>query len=120
MLSFRYLFISFLAAFKKNGHFIAISKIKDISISGSITNFWFDTQMNFWTVEFMGTVSVDIKVVNGKTGDVLLTRIYQGHYNEKSMGGLEKSWEHVMNSALEKVIFEVGTDPKFIKALQSI
>lgn len=110
---------AFVAAFKKNGHLIA-SGNKDISISGAITTFWFDTEMHFWTVEFMGTVSVDLKVVNGKTGEVLLTRTYEGHYNEKSTGGLQKTWERVINTALERIVRQVSTDPKLLKALQSI
>ena len=74
--------------FEKNGH-IMFRDNRDILLSGIINYFWFDSQMNFWTVEFMGTVSIDLNVSDAKTGTVLLTRSYQGYYNEKSMGGLQ-------------------------------
>ena len=76
--------------------------------------------MNFWTIEFMGTVNVNLNLTHGKTGAVLLTAPYQGHYNEKSMGGLEGTWERVMNAALERMVSEVSTDPKLLQVLKSI
>ena len=64
-----------LAEFEKNGHLLNSSN-KDIAITGEITTFWFDMQIGFATVEFMGTVGVNLKVVNSKTNEVLLTQPY--------------------------------------------
>lgn len=108
-----------IAEFEKNGHAVSNSN-KDIAITGEVTTFWFDMQINFATVEFMGTVGVNLSVVNSKTNEALLSQPYQGHYNEKSLGGLEGTWERVMNTALERMVNQVSTDPKFIKALQAI
>ena len=108
-----------LAEFEKNGHLLNSSN-KDIAITGEITTFWFDMQIGFATMEFMGTVGVNLKVVNSKTNEVLLTQPYQGYYNEKSMGGYVGTWERVMNMALERMVNQVSADPKFIKALQTI
>lgn len=102
--------------FQKNGHIINPDN-NDFIINGIITSFWFDLQMNFWTVEFMGTVNVDVNVVNGKTGNLLLTRTYQGHYNEKSSGGYKATWERVMNTALERMVQQMSTDSKLIQTL---
>jgi uncharacterized lipoprotein YajG len=110
---------AFTAELSKNGHGIAASN-KDLLFTGEITNFWFDYQMNFWTIEFMGTVAVNLKLTDGKTGAALFSRQYQGHYNEKSMGGLNDTWERVMNTALERMIEEMSTDPKLIETLQKI
>ncbi len=33
-----------------------------------------------------------------------VTRSYQGHHNEKSMGGVEGTWERIMNVALERMV----------------
>jgi uncharacterized lipoprotein YajG len=107
------------AELSKNGHVIAASN-KDLLFTGEITNFWFDYQMNFWTIEFMGTVAVNLKLTDGKTGTALLSRQYQGYYNEKSMGGLNDTWERVMNTALERMVEEMSTDPKLIETLQKI
>jgi curli biogenesis system outer membrane secretion channel CsgG len=107
-----------LTEFLKNGHLSGGDK--NIILSGTITSFWFDYQINFWTVEFMGTVSVDLNVLDGKTGSVLLTRAYHGHYNEKSMGGLEGTWERVMNAALERMVQQMSTDNKLIQVLKDL
>ena len=74
-------------------------------------------QIGFATVEFMGTVGVNLKVVNSKTNEVLLTQPY---YNEKSMGGYVGTWERFMNMALEQMVNQVSVDTKFIKAFQTI
>ena len=85
---------AFVVEFKTNGHNIVSNGNKDISISGMINTFWFDAQTG-WTVELIGTVNVDLKVINSKTGKVLLTRTYQGYYNEESRGGGKGTAERV-------------------------
>jgi hypothetical protein len=86
---------------------------------GDITTFWFEFQVNFWTVEFFGTSAVTLNVVDGKTGTTLLTRSYQGHYTEKSGGGLDGTWERVMNEALQRMVREVSTDLQLIRVLKA-
>jgi curli biogenesis system outer membrane secretion channel CsgG len=108
-----------LIEFLKNGHLTG-GPDNNVVLSGTITSFWFDCQINFWTVEFMGTVSVDLNVIDGKTGATLLMHTYQGHYNEKSMGGLAGTWERVMNTALERMIQQMSTDNKLIQVLKSL
>lgn len=108
-----------IAEFQKNGHLISNTN-KDIAITGEVTAFWFDKQINFATIEFIGTVGVDLKVVNSKTGAVVLAQPYQGYYNEKSLGGIKGTWERVMNTALERMVNQVSTDPELIKVLQAM
>lgn len=103
--------------FLKNGHLVAC-KNNSLTISGEITSFWFDTQINFWTIEFMGTVGIELSVKAKETGGVLYKHAYQGHYNEKSMGGLDGTWERVMNTALERMVRDVSTDNKLIAVLK--
>ncbi len=52
-----------LAEFTKNGHIVGTSG-QSFIISGDITSFWFDYQVNFWTIEFMGTVGVNLNVID--------------------------------------------------------
>lgn len=106
------------AEFSKNGHFTN-AKTPDLILAGQVTTFWFDMQLNFWSVEFMGTVAADLTVTNGQTGAPLLTRTYQGHFNEKSMGGLDATWERVMNTALASMIEEMSTDTKLLEVLRT-
>jgi adenosine deaminase len=58
--------------------------------------------------------------VSSKKWEVQFSRQYQGYYNEKSMGGLNDTWERVMNTALERMVEEMSTDPKLIETLQKI
>lgn len=105
------------AEFSKNGHRIS-GDAPEFVLAGEITTFWFDMQVNFWSVEFMGTVAVDFSVADGKSGAALATRKYQGHFNEKSLGGLDSTWERVMNTALALMIEEMSTDTKLLEMLQ--
>jgi hypothetical protein len=106
------------AEFWKNGHDVTAAS-RDLVISGDITTFWFEFQVNFWSVEFFGTSAVTLNVVDGKTGTTLLTRNYQGHYTEKSGGGLDATWERVMNEALERMVREISTDVQLIRILKA-
>lgn len=57
-------------------------------------------------------------VVDAKTGDTIYSRAYQGNYNERSMGGLEGTWERVLTTALERMVHQVATDPRLVQALR--
>lgn len=107
-----------LAEFTKNGHVLDAGGASDIILSGEITTFWFDYQIGFWTIEFMGTIGIALNAMDAKSGAPLLTRAYQGHYAEKSMGGLEGTWQRVMNVALERTMREMSTDPRLVQALK--
>lgn len=48
---------------------------------------------------------------DARTGEVRHTAKYQGHFNEKSLGGLEGTWERVMNAALENMIRDPAGRP---------
>jgi uncharacterized lipoprotein YajG len=105
--------------FVKNG-LVVDAPTPDGSLTGDITSFWFDYQVGFTTVEFMGTVGVDMTLKDARTGEVRHAAKYQGHFNEKSLGGLEGTWERVMNGALEDMIRDMSADRKLVEALKGI
>jgi len=105
--------------FAKNG-FAVDAPAADAALTGSIDSFWLDIQMNFATIEFMGTVGVDVTLTDTRTGVVRYTGKYEGHCNEKSLGGLEGTWERVMNTALENMIRDMSADRKLVESLTSI
>lgn len=107
-----------IAEFKKNGHDVTTAE-RDLVLAGDITTFWFELQVNFATIEFFGTSAITLNVVGGRTGTTLLTRNYQGHYTEKSLGGLDATWERVMNEALQRMVREVATDLQLIRVLKA-
>ncbi|SPF31388.1 hypothetical protein SBDP1_100004 [Syntrophobacter sp. SbD1] len=89
-----------------------------LAISGEITSFWFELQVNLMTLDFMGTVGVNLNLVDPVSGAVLYSQSYQGYYNETSLGGLEGTWERVMNTSLERMVRDVSTDPKLLAILK--
>lgn len=105
--------------FVKNG-LVVDAPAPDGSLTGDITSFWFDFQTGFTTVEFMGTVGMDMTLKDARTGEVHHTAKYQGHFNEKSLGGLEGTWERVMNAALENMIRDMSADRKLVEAIRAL
>jgi uncharacterized lipoprotein YajG len=107
-----------IAAFNKNGHKVNGGE-KDIVVTGAVKTFWFESQVNFWTIEFMGTVDVNVVVQDGRTGRVLLSKEYSGHHNTALLGGYHKEMADVMNAALENLIDQISGDPKLIDVFRS-
>jgi len=100
----------------KNGHLLEPDP--QVKLTGDVTEFWFHSNIGFFTIEFVGTVGITLNVVDGKTGEVVYFRAYQGNYNEKSLGGLEGTWERVLNTALERMMHQVVTDVRLVQALK--
>lgn len=107
-------------AFNKNGHTVTSGEgDKDIAISGSVETFWFESQVNFWTIEFMGTVDVNMAVQDGHTGQVLLNKRYSGHHNAALLSGYHKEMANTMNATMENLIDQISVDAKLIEVLSS-
>ena len=87
-------------------------------LSGDVTEFWFDMRVGFFTIDFVGTTSVALDVRDPRTGTVVLSRSYRGYHKETAAGGLEGTWEQVMNSALGAMMREIGTDMRLVQALR--
>ena len=103
--------------FEKNGHLLKDSGER-IILDGEIKEFWLELQMNMMTIEFMGTMSLLLNVKDANK-NVLYTKEYQGHYDEKKAAGYVKSWENVMNITLEKLMYQIATDRELVKALSN-
>ena len=68
----------------------------------------------------MGTVSADVALRDLKTGAEVHSQSYTGHYNEKSLGGMDETWERVMNKALDRMVQQASTDPRLIQVLKAL
>ena len=105
------------AEFSANGH--RIGQEVDFVVSGSVTTFWFELTPNFGSLGFAGTVGTDLVVSDARTGQVLVTRAYQGNYTEKTMiGRWEGTWQRAMNTALERMVRDIASDPRLLAALR--
>jgi len=104
------------AVFIKGGH--SVAQKANIEVSGEIKTFWFDTKTGFWTVEFMGDTAINLVVKDTDNSNIIYEKVYRGAYNEKSAGGLEKTWERVLNGALAKMAENISLDTELADALK--
>ena len=102
----------------KNGHTV----INDgrIKITGSITNFWLEMDMNFFTVEFIGDVKCELKFIDTRTNKEIYSSEYSGHYAEKKAGGAKKTWQIIMSKAVNNLIEDIVFDEDLKEALEEI
>jgi hypothetical protein len=89
-----------------------------IQIVGTVDRFWFETDMNFWTVKFIGDVQCTLDFVDAQTGQSIYKSSYAGSYAESKAGGLEQTWTIVMNKALDKLVEDIVLDDELATALQ--
>ncbi len=80
---------------RANDHTLSESE-PQLLVRGEVTEFWYDLDVNFWTVEFMGSVSTHLKFINPQVDEVIYERAYDGNYNEKSAGGYHGTMERVI------------------------
>ncbi len=90
----------------------------DIKIVGTVDRLWFDMDVNFWTVKFIGDVQATLDFVDTKTNQSVYKSKYTGSYNESKGGGLEKTWNEVMNKALDKLVESIVLDDALASALK--
>lgn len=100
-----------------NGH--SVSTDAPIKITGSIDRFWFETDMNFWTVEFIGDVQCTLNFVDAATNKTIYTSVYTGTNKVKTGGGLEKTWTQVMSKTVDNLIENIVFDEELSEALQN-
>lgn len=104
------------AVFRKGGN--TIGDHGTIIVSGDIKTFWFDSKVNFWTIEFMAKSAIHLVVRDATDSSVIYENDYTGSYNEESTGGLEKTWQKVLNEALAKMCENISLDIDLANALK--
>lgn len=101
----------------KNGHVPSVDGSK-IAINGKVKKFWFDLKPGFWTIEFIGDVEVELSVIDVASKQTIMSKTFKGYYNEESMGGLEATWQNVMDTALQEMLSNIVIDKEFGEALK--
>lgn len=102
-------------AIKDNGH--SVAEDGEVTISGTVDRFWFETDMNFWTIEFIGDVQCTLNFTDPVTDKIIYSSSYSGTYKEKKGGGYVKTWTEVMNKAIGKLIEDIVFDEDLTDAL---
>ena len=102
-------------AIKDNGH--SVAENGRINVTGTVDRFWFDTDINFWSVEFIGDVQCSLDFVDSATGQSVYKSSYSGNYKEKTAAGYVKTWTEVMSKAVDKLIEDIVFDEDLKDAL---
>lgn len=106
------------AELTKNGHTVGGADA-ELVLSADVTEFWLDIGVGVFTIDFVGATGVEVRLRDKKSDAEVTTRRYRGYQKETAMGGLEGTWEQVMNAALEHMMREVGTDVGLAQALRA-
>jgi uncharacterized lipoprotein YajG len=102
-------------AIKDNGH--SVAEDGQVRISGTVDRFWFETDMNFWTLEFIGDIQCTLDFVDTATNESIYSSSYSGTYKEKTAAGYVKTWTEVMSKAIDKLIEDIVFDEELTDAL---
>jgi uncharacterized lipoprotein YajG len=105
------------AELAKNGHVVG-GPDSDFVLSADVTEFWLDISVGMFTMDFVGATGVELRVSPRAAAGAPVTRQYRGYHKETAMGGLEGTWEHVMNTALQHMMREMATDVRLAQALR--
>lgn len=89
----------------------------DVMVTGTVDRMWFDVDVNFWTVKFLGDVQATLDFVDAATKASIYKSRYTGSYTESKGGGLEKTWSMVMSKALDKLVESIVLDDELAAAL---
>jgi uncharacterized lipoprotein YajG len=104
------------SALTANGHQIATN---DIAIEGNVSQFWVDSDMNFWSIEIMCSIEIDLVFVDTATGQALHEATYNGSFNDKFQTGMESNLQAVMSGAVEALVDDLVFDEELAEALDS-
>ena len=104
-------------ALTKNGH-SSVEQDGDVRIEGSVDRFWFETDPNFWTVEFSGDLKCTLDFIDNSTNESIYKSDYSGAYRQKTGGGFKDTWTSVMQEALDNLIENIMFDEDLAEALE--
>jgi uncharacterized lipoprotein YajG len=90
-----------------------------ILVTGTVDRFWFETDMNFFTVKFIGDVQCTLDFLDAQSRQSIYKSKYAGSYAEEKAGGLDKTFASIMSKAIDKLIEDVVLDEDLAAALAS-
>jgi uncharacterized lipoprotein YajG len=106
------------AEFAASGH--RVEQEADILVSGTVSAFWFElSTAGGGSFELTADIGADLTLTDSASARPLLTRAYRGHYVEKTaVRALEGAWQRVLNTALQRMVREIASDPGLLAALR--
>jgi uncharacterized lipoprotein YajG len=101
---------------RKNGHTVVSDK-KDVVLAGAVEEFRLDVVSGYSSTQYVGRVVIAVTLVDGRSGDQLLTRRYVGISRRQIDKGSDKDWRDVMDVALARSMHDLATDPELAAVL---
>jgi hypothetical protein len=101
-----------------NGHEIGE---QGIEISGSVTKFWLDTDTNFWSIDLICDIEVNLNFVDVSTNQPVYQSKYAGNYVKGFQTTWhESNWQVVIAGALNELAEEFVFDAELAEAIRQI
>lgn len=98
----------------------AVGETGRVRIVGTVDRFWFETDVNFWTIKFIGDVQCTFEFFDTQSNLSFYKSSYSGNHSHETGGGLEKTWTMVMGKAVDKMIEDVVLDDELAAALSKL
>jgi uncharacterized lipoprotein YajG len=99
----------------KNGHAVVTGR-SDVILAADVEEFWLDVVRGYTTTQYVGKVVIAVAVLNGRTGDGILTRRYVGVRRRQVDTVSDDAAREVMDAALARSIRDLATDPALATA----
>ena len=99
----------------KNGHAVVVER-SDVILAADVEEFWLDVVRGYTTTQYVGKVVIAVAVLDGRTGDGILTRRYIGVRRRQVDRVSDDTAREVMDAALARSIRDLATDPALVTA----
>ena len=99
----------------KNGHAVVVSR-SDVILAADVEEFWLDVVRGYATTQYVGKVVIALTVLDGRTGDGIVTRRYVGVRRRHVDTVSDEAAREVMDAALARSIRDLATDPALVTA----
>ena len=103
----------------KNGHSV-VSSDRDVVLAATVEDFRLEEVTGYASRRYVGRVVIALNVVDGRSGEILLTRRYVGIKRREIDKASEDARRETMDAALARTMHDLATDPELAKALASV
>jgi hypothetical protein len=103
----------------KNGHSV-VSSDRDVVLAATVEDFRLDEVAGYASTRYVGRVVISLNIVDGRSGEILLTRRYLGIKRREIDKPSDDTRRETMDAALARTMHDLATDLELAKALASV
>lgn len=103
----------------KNGHLV-VSHERDVILAATVEDFRLDEVAGYASARYVARVVIALNIVDGRGGDILLTRRYVGIKRRDVDKPSDDARRETMDAALARTMHDLATDPELAKVLASV